>query len=130
MDNLTSQFMGIEVAKAALYNFMRDKCRISLNKAHLHSVDRNAPENLDNRFNWVTRWMQTDMDYLSHCVFIDQAAFHINMKRTVAWSRGGSRAEAVLPKTRAKTTTILGAIPSVGIINVKVRRPRALAQKN
>lgn len=38
--------MGIEVAKTALYNFMRDKCRISLNKAHFHSVDRNAPEKL------------------------------------------------------------------------------------
>lgn len=31
----------------------------------------------------------------------------------------------VVPKTRAKTTTILGAISPYGVVNVKVRRPRA-----
>ncbi|KAG0841955.1 hypothetical protein G6F17_009019 [Rhizopus arrhizus] len=70
----------------------------------------------------------TDMDYLSSCIFINEAAFHINMKRTVAWSKIGSRAEVVMPKTRAKTTTILGAISPYGVINVKVRKPRAVNQ--
>ncbi|KAG1098298.1 hypothetical protein G6F40_011979 [Rhizopus arrhizus] len=32
------------------------------------------------------------------------------------------------PKTRAKTTTILGAISPYGVINVKVRKPRAVNQ--
>ena len=72
--------------------------------------------------------METDMDYLSNCIFIDEAAFHINMKRTVAWSKIGSRAEVVIPKTKAKTTTILGAISPYGVINVKVRKPRAVNQ--
>jgi hypothetical protein len=30
-----------------------------------------------------------------------------------------------VPKTRAKTTTILGAISSYGIVNISVRRPKA-----
>lgn len=50
------------------------------------------------------------------------------MKRTVPWSKVGTRAEVVLPKARAKTTTILGAVCSVGIVKVKVRRLRALIQ--
>jgi hypothetical protein len=62
------------------------------------------------------------------CLFIEEAAFHINMERSVAWSKVGTRAEVVSPKTRAKTTTILGAVCFVGVINVKVRRPRALIQ--
>lgn len=68
------------------------------------------------------------MDYLSNCIFIDEAAFHINMKRTIIWSKIGSRAEVVIPKTRAKATTILGAISPYGVINVKVRKPRAVNQ--
>ncbi|EIE88349.1 hypothetical protein RO3G_13060 [Rhizopus delemar RA 99-880] len=68
------------------------------------------------------------MDYLNNCIFIDEAAFHINMKRTVPWSKIGSHAEVVIPKTRAKTATILGAISSYGVINVKVRKPRAVNQ--
>jgi hypothetical protein len=49
------------------------------------------------------------MDYTSNCVFIDEAAFHINMKRTFAWSKKGERAVVKTPKTRAQTTAILGA---------------------
>ncbi|KAG0771611.1 hypothetical protein G6F22_016333 [Rhizopus arrhizus] len=47
------------------------------------------------------------------------------MKRSVAWSKKGSRAVVVVPKTRAKTTTILGAISPYGVVNIKVRRPKA-----
>jgi hypothetical protein len=67
--------------------------------------------------------------YLSNCVFIDEAAFHVNMKRTVAWSKVGTRTEVVLSKTREKSTTILGAICAIiGVINVKIKRLRALLQ--
>lgn len=69
----------------------------------------------------------TDMDYMTNCVFIDEVAFHINMKCTFAWSKVGTRAVVKIPKTRAKTTTILGAISPHGVVNVAVRRPRVLA---
>jgi hypothetical protein len=72
--------------------------------------------------------MQNDMDYLTNCVFIDEAVFHINMKRTVAWSKVDTRAEVILPKTRVKTTTILGAISAVGVINSKVITQRVSVQ--
>jgi hypothetical protein len=107
---------------------MKEKCRISLKKAHFHSVERNLSENIERKYEWLKRWLETDMDYLSNCIFINEAAFHINMKRTVAWSKIGSRAELIIPKTRAKTTTILGAISLYGVINVKARKPRAVNQ--
>ncbi|KAG1444656.1 hypothetical protein G6F56_010210 [Rhizopus delemar] len=69
------------------------------------------------------------MDFNSNCVFIDESAFHINLKRTMAWSKKGTRAEVVQLLTRAKTTTILGAISPFGVINVKVRAPYAEASK-
>ncbi|KAG2200906.1 hypothetical protein INT47_003141 [Mucor saturninus] len=75
------------------------------------------------RYDWVVRWSQTDMDYMSNCAFIDEAAFHINLKRTMAWSEKGTRAEVIVPQTRAKTTTILGATSVWGVLNVQVRLP-------
>lgn len=39
------------------------------------------------------------------------------------------RAEIVVPKTRAKITTILGAISAAGIISIKVRLPKAPIQR-
>lgn len=81
---ITNQFVDLKVSKTALYDFMRDKYRISLKKAHFHSVNRNSPESLEKRYDWVIRQHQTDIGYLSNCAIVDDAAFHIDMKRTVA----------------------------------------------
>lgn len=109
MESLTASFIELEISKTALYNFVTKNCKISLKRAHFHSVDRNSPEKSKARKEWVEKWMDTDIDYISNCVFIDEAVFQINMKRTFAWSKVGARAVVKEPKTRAKTTTILGA---------------------
>jgi len=124
--SLTASFSVLTISKTALYNFVTNKCKISLKRAHFHSADRNSPEKIKARKEWVEKWMNTDMDYMSNCVFIDGAAFHINMKRSAAWSKVGTRAVVKVPNTRAKTTTILGAISAFGVVNIKVRRPRVM----
>ncbi|CEP15746.1 hypothetical protein [Parasitella parasitica] len=109
MDSLTAQFA----------DFFKE--------AHFHSVERNSPEKIEERYQWVKLYMETDLDYKSNCIFIDESAFHINLKRNFAWSRKGTRAIVKVPKTRAKTTTILGAISPYGVVNIQVRRPKAPA---
>jgi hypothetical protein len=69
------------------------------------------------------------MDFRKNCVFLDESAFHINMKRTMAWSKKGSAAVVTVPKTRAKTTTILGAISASGLIQCNLRLPQAPIRK-
>lgn len=115
MENLTDQFSNFQIKKTALYNFVTKKCNISLKRAHFHAVDRNDPKKIQARHRWVEVWNETDMDYLRNCVFIDEATFHVIMKRSVAWSKKGERAVVVVPKTRAKTTTILGAISLIAL---------------
>lgn len=39
-DNQTSKFEDLSISKAALYNFIAKKCRISLKKAHFYLVER------------------------------------------------------------------------------------------
>ncbi|KAG1031421.1 hypothetical protein G6F43_013958 [Rhizopus delemar] len=51
------------------------------------------------------------------------------MKRSFAWSRVGTRAIVKTPKTKSKTTTILGAISPHGVVNVKVRTPKVVQSK-
>ncbi|CAO0801114.1 unnamed protein product [Mucor circinelloides] len=82
MDSLTASFIDLEISKTAPYNFVTKECKISLKRAHFHSVDRKSPGKIKARKEWVEEWMNTDMDYMSNCVFIDEAAFHINMKRS------------------------------------------------
>ncbi|KAG2190898.1 hypothetical protein INT47_003580 [Mucor saturninus] len=108
-DSLVKAFSGLAVSQTTIYNYMTNDLALTFKKAHFHSKERNSPENIQTRYDWVVKWSQTDMDYMSNCVFIDESAFHINLKRTMAWSERGSRAEVIVPQTRAKTTTILGA---------------------
>ncbi|KAG0778983.1 hypothetical protein G6F22_010903 [Rhizopus arrhizus] len=54
----------------------------------------------------------------------NEAAFHINLKRFMAWSKKGERAVVVTPKTRAKITTIIGATSPYGMVNIKVKSPK------
>ncbi|KAG1324259.1 hypothetical protein G6F62_009199 [Rhizopus arrhizus] len=55
---------------------------------------------------------------------MDEIAFHINLKRSMAWSKKEERAVVVTPKTRAKITTIIGAISPYGVVNIKVKSPK------
>ncbi|KAG0947461.1 hypothetical protein G6F57_002319 [Rhizopus arrhizus] len=84
---------------------------------------RNSEAKIQERFDWIRKWDETDMDFRKNCVFLDESAFHINMKRTMAWSKKGSAAVVTVPKTRAKTTTILGAISASGLIQCNLRLP-------
>ncbi|EIE80821.1 hypothetical protein RO3G_05526 [Rhizopus delemar RA 99-880] len=105
------------------------KCRISCKRAHFQPEERNNLEKIQLRYDWVKHWESTDLDFESNCVFIDEAGFHINMKRSFAWSKVGTRAVVKTPKTKSKMTTILGAISPFGVVNMKVRTPKVVQSK-
>ncbi|KAG1558902.1 hypothetical protein G6F49_004098 [Rhizopus delemar] len=93
-------------------------------KTDFHSIERNRPAKIEERYNWVCKWENTDMSFLTNCVFLDESAFDINMKRSRAWSKKGSRAIFTRPTTRANTTSILSAISASDLITVSVKKSR------
>ncbi|KAG1051646.1 hypothetical protein G6F43_006157 [Rhizopus delemar] len=103
-EHLLKRFYDLKVSRSTINNFMRPK--------------------IEERFDWVRKWENTDMNFLTNCVFLDESAFDINMKRSRAWSKKGSRAIVTRPTTRANTTSILGAISASGLITVGVKKPR------
>ena len=127
IEQLNLQFKDLSIEISALHEFLTKKCQITLKRAHFHFVERNSFAKIEERYEWVKEWQETDMDFESNCVFIDEAAFHINMKRNYAWSGKGKRAVVTVPKTRAKTTTIIGAISPYGIVNIKIKLPKVTA---
>ena len=108
---------------------MRSECNLSLKKADFHSIQRNSPAKMEERHDWVRKWENTDMNFLTNCVFLDESAFDINMKRSRAWSKKGTRAIVTRPTTRANTTTILGAISAAGLITIGVKKKKSRPAK-
>ncbi|KAG1521681.1 hypothetical protein G6F52_006524 [Rhizopus delemar] len=123
-EHLLKRFHDLKVSRSTVNNFMRCECNLSLKKADFHSVERNSPAKIEELCNWVCKWENTDMNFLTNCAFLGESAFDINMKRSRACSNKGTRAIVTRPTTRANTTSILGTISASDLITVGVKKPR------
>lgn len=121
--SLTEAFDGLNLKKTVVGDFILHDCNLSIKKATLHPVARNSSAHIQARFDWVTEWSKTDMDYLQNCVFVDEAGFNINMRSPHARPVRGTPAIVETPTTRAISHTILGAISAIGVICVEIREP-------
>jgi transposase len=129
MKKLKQIFTELKVSKTALFDFVKQHCNLSLKKARLQPIGRNSEEKIQERLDWVRKWEKTDMDFTRNYVFLDESAFHINLKRSMAWSRKGTQAVVTVPKTRATIMTILGAISAEGLIKCSLRLPQPPSNK-
>jgi transposase len=67
-EHLLKRFHDLKVSRSTVYNFMRSECNLSLKKADFHSIKRNSPAKIEERHNWVCKWENTDMNFLTNCV--------------------------------------------------------------
>ncbi|KAG1340145.1 hypothetical protein G6F62_005532 [Rhizopus arrhizus] len=129
MKKLKQIFTELKVSKSTLFDFVKEHCNLSLKKAGLQTIDRNSEEKIQEGLDWIRKWEKTDMNFTRNCVFLDESAFHINLRRSMAWSRKGTPAVVTVPKTRATTATILGAISAEGLIKCSLRFPQPPSNK-
>jgi hypothetical protein len=88
-------------------------------------VTRNSEATLIKRKERVEKWSQTDMDYMSNCIFVNESAFDINMRPATGRSTKGTPAVVTTPSARAVSHTILGAISALGVVNIEIRLPNS-----
>jgi hypothetical protein len=129
VESLTQNFADLNVSRSTIYNFMTTECNLSIKQAQFQPVERNSEEKIQQRYHWVQKWQQTDLDFTTNCVFLDESAFHINLKRGMAWSKKGTPAVVTVPTTKANATSILGAISATGLINVSLRVPKRIKKR-
>ncbi|KAG1135239.1 hypothetical protein G6F38_012944 [Rhizopus arrhizus] len=48
---LLKRFNDLKVSRSTVYNFMRCECNLSLKKADFHSIERNSPAKIEERYN-------------------------------------------------------------------------------
>lgn len=101
--------------------FIKDECNLSIKVISKHPTARNSPAVIEKRAVWVKEWLEKRMIYLQNCVFLDESGFDINMTRERAWSTREEPAVVETPSGRATSHTVLGAISSVGVVNVSMR---------
>ncbi|KAI7847118.1 hypothetical protein BDC45DRAFT_578552 [Circinella umbellata] len=120
---LTQNFENLEIKKSRVAEFMKNECNLSIKVISRHPTARNSTAVIEKRAVWVKEWLQKGMVYLQNCVFLDESGFDINMTRERAWSIRGEPAVVETPSGKAVSHTVLGAISSIGVVNVSMREP-------
>ncbi|CAO3666792.1 unnamed protein product [Rhizopus stolonifer] len=82
--SLISHFQGLKISRTTIYDFMTNDCALVMKKAHLNPKT-GIQKKVLRRYNWAKSVRNTDIDYLSKCIFIDESGFNINLRRSMAW---------------------------------------------
>ncbi|KAG1443928.1 hypothetical protein G6F56_010494 [Rhizopus delemar] len=130
MEGLTCQFTKLDISRSSLYKYVTTHCGMSVKRALFRPAERNSDAKIEARFQWVTELLKTDIDYMTNCVFIDKLGFNINMKSSMAWAPVGETPIVEIPKTRATSHTIIGAISPLGVVNVQLKVPKVVVVSN
>jgi hypothetical protein len=87
MKHLRQVFTELKASKSTLFDFVKKRCNLSLKRVRLQPVDQNSEEKTQERLGWIRKWEKIDMNFMTNCVFLDESAFHINLKHSMAWSK-------------------------------------------
>ncbi|KAG2213441.1 hypothetical protein INT47_009115 [Mucor saturninus] len=91
MDQMTSSFKDSIISKRTLYSYMSDLWIFTVKKVQLDPVERNTPERIQTRKEWVEMVKELGVDYMSNCVFINESGLRKPMvpskKRKLAGDR-------------------------------------------
>ncbi|KAG0163018.1 hypothetical protein DFQ30_000860 [Apophysomyces sp. BC1015] len=90
MEKLRQAFTGLKVFKITLHEFIKKHCNLSPKKAQFQLIDKNSEEKIKECLDWIRKWEKTNMDFTRNCILLDESAFHISMKRSMAWSKKDS----------------------------------------
>ncbi|OAD72936.1 hypothetical protein PHYBLDRAFT_65136 [Phycomyces blakesleeanus NRRL 1555(-)] len=95
---------------------------ISFQTKHSSNLwEKIAKKKNQQRYNSAQKWEQTDLDFTTNCVFLNESAFPINLKRDIARSKKDNPTIITVPTAKANKTSKLGAISATGLINVSLR---------
>lgn len=124
VDSLTKAFEGFTLKKSTVNGFILHECNLTIKRLQRQPKARNDPTRIDARYEWVIKYDNLDIEFLQSCIFIDESGFDINMRPSYGRSVSGAPAITSTPSAKAESHSILGAIATVGVVNVDVRVPQ------
>lgn len=123
VENLTKSFEDLEIKKSRIAEFMKEDCNLSIKVVTRHPKARNSQTTLEARANWIEEWQQKGLHFMQNCVFLDEAGFDVNMRRSRGWAQRGKPAIEETTSASGVSHTVIGAISAFGVVNVSMREP-------
>ncbi|OAD76844.1 hypothetical protein PHYBLDRAFT_165344 [Phycomyces blakesleeanus NRRL 1555(-)] len=124
------EFSGLQITKSAIQKHLVKKCALTMKKLEKLPEKRDDVSTIVMRRDRILEWQQlADFNYLSNCVFIDEAGFNMHIKRTFGRSVSGTPAKTTVLTQRGVSITILSAMCERGIVSLSLKKPTAVATK-
>ncbi|KAI8988256.1 hypothetical protein BDF20DRAFT_815336, partial [Mycotypha africana] len=86
-------------------------------KASKYTAERDAPRTLELRASIIKKWRAADVNFMTNCVFVDEAVFNSQMVRCRAWSEVNEPASVKMKTQRGINVNIICRIWPEGYIN-------------
>ncbi len=80
IEDLTKQFDGFSISKSHMNSYLKNVMLVTVKNSTFEPEKKNSVGNLNIRFEWFTKWKNTDLDFTKNSMFIDEAGFHISMR--------------------------------------------------
>ncbi|EIE80620.1 hypothetical protein RO3G_05325 [Rhizopus delemar RA 99-880] len=126
VDALSDKFEGLSISKSGVDKHLKESCSYTLKRITKIPAKRNSPDVIELRFRAVEAWIKdSNISFMQNCIFIDEAGFNLHTVRSQGRSKKGEPAKVVVATTRGPSVSILGAICSLGVINVGLKVTKA-----
>lgn len=113
-----------------LYKYVTTNCNTSLKRAQFRPTECNSDTKVETTFKWVAKLLETDIDYMTICIFIDDSGFSNDLKGSMVWASVDEAPIVEVPNTRATSHTIIGAISPLGVVNVQLKILKVVVASN
>ncbi|EIE90001.1 hypothetical protein RO3G_14712 [Rhizopus delemar RA 99-880] len=122
VDALSDKFEGLSISKSGVDKHLKESWSYTLKRITKIPAKRNSPDVIELRFRAVEAWIKdSNISFMQNCIFIDEAGFNLHTVKSQGRSKKGEPAKVVVATTRGPPVSILGAICSLGVINVGLK---------
>ncbi|CEG78627.1 hypothetical protein RMATCC62417_13204 [Rhizopus microsporus] len=126
VDALSDNFEGLSISKSGVDKHLKESCSYTLKRITEIPAKRNSPDVIELRFRAVEAWIKDpNISFMQYCIFIDESGFNFHAVRSQGRSEKGEPAKVVVATTRGPSVSILGAICSLGVVNVGLKVTKA-----
>ncbi|KAG1486590.1 hypothetical protein G6F53_013290 [Rhizopus delemar] len=126
LDALNDKYEGFTISKSGVDKHLKESCSYTLKRITRIPAKRNSSDVIELRFRAAEAWIKdSNISFMQNCIFIDVAGFNLHIVRSQDRSKKGEPAKVVVATTRGPSVSILGAICSLGVINVGLKVTKA-----
>ncbi|KAG0965562.1 hypothetical protein G6F25_008408 [Rhizopus arrhizus] len=126
VDALSDKFEGFSISKSGVDKHLKESCSYTLKRITKIPAKRNSPDVIELRFRAVEAWMKdSNISFMQNCIFIDEAGFNLHTVRSQGRSKKDKPAKVIVATTRGPSVSILGAICSLGAVNIGLKITKA-----